>query len=93
MCDLGHAADPEGIVAGRDNKTPRAIAVYARETMNAPARHAMFEQISVNNQAGGWRKLEGSRRSGPWVGAMEGRGENPRQGGPMSVRAGCSAAV
>src|SRR5687768_15659526 len=51
--------DPEGIITGgHDNETARTVAVYERETLNAPALRTMFEQIIVNNRAGGWRKLK-----------------------------------
>ena len=51
--------DPAGIITGgHDNKTARTIAVYADETINAPALTAMFKQIIANNRAGGWRKLK-----------------------------------
>jgi hypothetical protein len=52
--------DPEGIITGgHDNKTARAVAVRADETINARALTAMFRQIIANNRAGGWRKLKG----------------------------------
>jgi hypothetical protein len=51
--------DPEGIITGgHDNKTARTVAVYAGETLNAPALTAMIKQIIANNRAGGWRKLK-----------------------------------
>jgi hypothetical protein len=53
--------DPEGLITGgHDNKTARTMAVYAGETINAPALTAMIKQIIANNRAGGWRKLKGS---------------------------------
>ena len=51
--------DPEGIITGgHDNKTARTVAVYAGETLNAPALTAMVKQVIANNRAGGWRKLK-----------------------------------
>ena len=51
--------DPEGIITGgHDNKTARTVAVFAGETLNAPALTAMIKQIIANNRAGGWRKLK-----------------------------------
>jgi hypothetical protein len=51
--------DPEKIITGgHDNKTARTVAIHQRETLNAPALRAMFQQIIANNRAGGWRKLK-----------------------------------
>ena len=51
--------DPEGIITGgHDNKTARTVAIRPGETINARALGAIFQQIIVNNRAGGWRKLK-----------------------------------
>jgi hypothetical protein len=51
--------DPEGIITGgHTNKTARTIALRRGETINAPALTTMLKQITVNNRAGGWRKLK-----------------------------------
>jgi hypothetical protein len=34
------------------------VAVRQGETINAPARTAMFKHIVANNRAGAWRKLK-----------------------------------
>jgi len=53
--------DPEGIItAGHDNLTARTVAFREGEKINTRALGAMFEQIIVNNRAGGWRKLKGT---------------------------------
>jgi len=58
--------DPEGIItAGHDNKTARTVAIREGETINAKALTAMFQQIIVNNRAGGWRKLKREREDHP----------------------------
>ena len=59
LYDGGIVPDPEQIITGgHDNKTARTVAVREGETINGPALAAMFWQIIVNNQAGGWRKLK-----------------------------------
>jgi len=59
LYDGGIVPDPEGIITGgHDNKTARTVAIRQGETINAPARSAMFSQIIANNRAGGWRKLK-----------------------------------
>jgi len=53
------APDPEGIVTGgQGNKTGRAIAYRAGETINERALLAMFRAIVANNRAGGWRRIQ-----------------------------------
>jgi len=59
LYDGGIVPDPEGIITGgHDNKTARTVAVREGETLNARALSAMFNQITANNRAGGWRKLK-----------------------------------
>jgi hypothetical protein len=59
LYDGGIVPDPEGIITGgHENKTARTVAIYEDEDLNAPALGRMFEQIIVNNRAGGWRKLK-----------------------------------
>jgi hypothetical protein len=54
--------DPEGIITGgHDNKAARTVAFFEGEPINEPALRAMFEQIIVNNRAGGWRKIKAAR--------------------------------
>jgi hypothetical protein len=50
--------DPDGIITAGQDKTARTVAVRQGETINAPARTAMFRHIIANNRAGGWRKLK-----------------------------------
>jgi hypothetical protein len=59
LYDGGIVPDPQGIITGgHDNKTARTVAIRQGEAINAPALTAMFQQIIVNNRAGGWRKLK-----------------------------------
>ena len=56
------APDPEGIVnQGQGNLTARAIQVRQGETINERALLTLFKAVIVNNRAGGWRKVKGSR--------------------------------
>ncbi len=51
--------DPEGIITGgKDNKTARTVAIYQGEVINRRALRAIFNQIILNNRAGGWRNLK-----------------------------------
>ncbi|WP_063044670.1 DUF1801 domain-containing protein [Nocardia pseudovaccinii] len=59
LYDGGIVPDPEGIITGgHENETGRTVAIYEAEKFNAPALLAMFEQITANNRASGWRKLK-----------------------------------
>ena len=59
LYDGGIVPDPEQIITGgHGNKTARTVAIRPGQTINGPALAAMFWQIIVNNQAGGWRKLK-----------------------------------
>jgi len=59
LYDGGIVPDPEGIITGgHSNKTARTVAIGQAETINGPALTAMFQQIIVNNRAGGWRRLK-----------------------------------
>jgi hypothetical protein len=59
LYDGAMVPDPEGIITGgHDNKTARTVAVRQGEPINRHALGAMFQQIIVNNRAGGWRKLK-----------------------------------
>jgi hypothetical protein len=50
--------DPDRIItAGHENKTGRQISFYEGDQIPNGALKAIFEQIVVNNRAGGWRKL------------------------------------
>ena len=61
------APDPEGIVTGgHDNKTGRAVAYRAGETINEGALLALLRAIIANNRAGGWRVIQ--RKGSPTKG-------------------------
>jgi hypothetical protein len=51
--------DPDGIInQGHDNKTARAVQIYAADTINRAALLGMLRAIVGNNRAGGWRQLQ-----------------------------------
>jgi hypothetical protein len=59
LYDGGIVPDPDGIIsAGHQNKAARMISFYRGDPINAPAITAMLRQITANNRAGGWRKLQ-----------------------------------
>jgi hypothetical protein len=56
-------SDPHHIItAGHDNATGRQIAIYEGDRIHKRAMTAMFREIVAHNRAGGWRKLQRTKR-------------------------------
>lgn len=54
------APDPEGIInQGQGNLTARAIQIRHGDIINERALVSLFKAVIANNQAGGWRKVQG----------------------------------
>ncbi len=52
------AADPRGLInQGHENKTARAIQIYAEDVLDEEAFRALISAVAANNRAGGWRTL------------------------------------
>ena len=55
--------DPDGIInQGHENATARAIQIYRGDTLNKGALIQLLRAIVANNRAGGWRRLDRTRR-------------------------------
>jgi hypothetical protein len=51
-------ADPHGLInQGLENKTARAIQIYADDVLDDDAFKALIRAVAANNRAGGWRKI------------------------------------
>jgi len=56
LYDGGIVPGPDEIITrGYGNKTARAVAIRAGETINAPRSHRLFRQIIIRNRASGRR--------------------------------------
>ena len=59
LYDGASVPDPAGIITGgHTNVTARTVAVRQGEPIKAPALTAMIKQMSANNRAGGWRRVQ-----------------------------------
>lgn len=53
------APDPENIInQGSGNLTARAIQIYEGDTINENAFVNLIKSVAINNERGGWRKLQ-----------------------------------